>query len=396
LIFQILDNKTECFGVYVDGELVYENQNKNLDKTWAPSIHLKDKNVEYASLYCKGEGLSEVCPEDLQSEWITTSEKMKSFLVSFKQAKINLDDVCFYKLVPEQFLLEYCDLKTKIIDHVFKNKEKPKNYNFLKEIQSILLKISNQELNIDIKNMKPHLSTLRGRNFMRRIKTTKPYCDYNMFGTITGRLSTYPNSFPILTMDKNYRSILRPNNDWFLELDFNAAELRVLLALLGHEQPSTDLHEWNRKNIYRGIGTREEAKKRIFAWLYNSESRDSLSNRAYDRESIINKYWTGDMIETIFNRTIKSVDKHHALNYIIQSTTADLVLQQMIKIHDFLQNKKSFIAFCIHDSVVIDLADEDKKYVPELIDIFSKTGLGNFKANTGAGINFGNIRKLML
>tara|TARA_Y100000034_G_scaffold136823_1_gene216099 strand:- start:3666 stop:4856 length:1191 start_codon:yes stop_codon:yes gene_type:complete len=396
MLFQPLDNKNECFGIYANGKLAFHENFADLDKTWAPSSYLNSKDIEYAGLYCGGKTLTEICPENIKSKWIRVSNRMRAFMTSFEEAKINLDDICFYKLVPEQFLLEYFDLKNLITEHVFANYEKPKNYEFLSDLQCVLTAIEHQKLNLDLQMARRYITSLKGRNFLQKIRKIQPYCKYNIFGTVTGRLSTYPDSFPILTMDKNYRTIINPSNQWFLELDYNAAELRVMIALLGHKQPNTDLHEWNRKNIYRSLGTRDEAKKRIFAWLYDPRSKDFLSNKAYDRDSIIEKYWNGDTVENIFDRTIKSVDKHHALNYIIQSTTADLVLQQMIKIHDFLQNKKSFIAFCIHDSVVIDLADEDKKYVPELINIFSKTGLGNFKVNIGAGINFGDIRKLML
>ena len=75
------------------------------------------------------------------------------------------------------------------------------------------------------------------RNFLKKIKKTEPYIKYNIFGTKTGRLTTKPNSFPILTLKKEYRSILKPNNDLFVELDYNAAELRVLLTLMNVEQP---------------------------------------------------------------------------------------------------------------------------------------------------------------
>ena len=111
-----------------------------------------------------------------------------------------------------------------------------------------------------------------------------------------------------------------------LEFDFNAAELRVLLGLLGKEQPLEDLHGWNAQNVYCGT-TREKAKKRIFAWLYNPKSKDRLSNHVYEREAITKKYYRGNQVTTYFNRTIES-DKHHALNYIVQSTAADLFLSK--------------------------------------------------------------------
>ena len=169
--------------------------------------------------------------------------------------------------------------------------------------------------------------------------------------------------------------------------------MRVLLCLLEKEQPSEDLHLWNLKNIYQEIGDRQSAKERIFAWLYNSKSQDHLSNKFYDRQKIKDKYWNGTAIRTPFGRTILS-DEHHAINYLIQSTCADNVLQQLINIHKFVTDKRSNIAFTIHDSVVIDLANEDRNALMEMAEIFSNTKLGKYPVNISAGKNFGSMKRL--
>ena len=46
------------------------------------------------------------------------------------------------------------------------------------------------------------------------------------------------------------------------------------------------------------------------------------------------------------------------------------ILQKMIKIYDILDGKKSTVAFCIHDSIVIDLHADDKHLMKEIIDEF--------------------------
>ena len=192
----------------------------------------------------------------------------------------------------------------------------------------LLSDIRSRALHTDVTQVGYLLGTVRGQNFRRTLQTVRPICDYNAWGTVTGRLATNPNSFPILTMNKEFRRCVKPHNDWLVELDFNAAELRTLIALTGEEQPQIDIHEWNRENIYRNIGSREDAKKRIFAWMYNSKSEDFLSNRAYDKETVKNKYWDGSRVETDYGRVIENVDEHHALNYIVQSTTIDMVHEQ--------------------------------------------------------------------
>jgi hypothetical protein len=196
-----------------------------------------------------------------------------------------------------------------------------------------------------------------------------------------------------LTLDKDFRKILEPNNDLFVELDYNASELRTLLALSGKKQPPEDLHEWNSKNVYRGLLSREKSKKRIFAWLYNPSSKDYLSSLAYDRDTVVEKYFNGDRVTTFFDRTIPA-DDHHALNYIIQSTANDLLLRKLIELDEYLKDKKSYIAFSIHDSLVIDFDKDEQNLISDIAKIFSGTNFGDFKVNLSIGKNFGEMRRV--
>ena len=293
MFFQTLDDKSECVGYFSSGELFFGDLPDTATKTWNYSAHLKDRNIQYAKLYCGGKSLDEACPDHLRDEWDKINAKLKAHFRSFATAKISLLDHCFFDLVPRRFLLEFCDIKNQITEHVFETHSPPENYDFLVSLTKMVGEIKQNRLHINSAALKERLVEFRARQFARKLNKVEHACKYNVFGTKTGRLTTEKDSFPILTMDKDYRNVLSPANDWFVELDFNAAELRALLALLGEEQPHEDMHEWNLKNVYRGIGTREKAKKRIFAWLYNQESKDHLANRTYNRELIKKKYWNG-------------------------------------------------------------------------------------------------------
>jgi DNA polymerase I-like protein with 3'-5' exonuclease and polymerase domains len=105
---------------------------------------------------------------------------------------------------------------------------------------------------------------------------------------------------------------------------------------------------------------------------------------------VVQKYYKEGQVTTFFNRIIDS-DDHHALNYIIQSTAADLFLRQMIKVWEYLKDKKSNIAFCLHDSLVIDLHHDDQNIIQEIKELFADTELGCFKVNVSHGKNFGEM-----
>ena len=394
MLFQALDEKEKCIGIYVDGQ-IYKDLPEKITRTWKYSSFLKNFEVEYANILCQGKSLGEVCPDELRGDYDRIWSKLKAFYKSFAIAKISMQDHCFFDLVPEGFLKEFCMLKDKITQHVFDTYEKPSNYENMVKITSLVTDIKYQKLNIDLSVLNNDLADTRTKEFYKKIHRTEPYIKYNPFGTKTGRLTTQKHSFPILTMDKKFRKIIKPNNNWFVELDYNAAELRVLLGLLGEKQPPIDLHEYNALELFGGDITREEAKKRIFSWLYNPNSEDEVLSKLYDREAIKKEFWNGAEIETTYHRTIPS-DEYHALNYIIQSTCSDLILDKAIIISEMLQGKKTKIAFIIHDSIVLDYADEDGDFINDVYWEFMDTPFGRFKTNVAGGRNFGEMKELWI
>lgn len=391
MIFQTLDNKGECVGVFADGELFFGELPDGLTRTWSYAPYL-DEDVEYASLYCQGLSPDDVCPDSLKGEWTSVSKRMKAFLKSLKISKVSLEEVCFFDLVPERFLKEYFDLKSRISEHVFKTYAKPDNYDFLSELTKMITEVGENRLNLDFQGARDSLDTASLRTY-KKVQKALPYVRYNVFGTKTGRLSTKKRSFPVLNLDRRHRSIVKPDNDCFIELDFNAAELRTLLSLSGHKQPSGDLHEWNAKNIYGGLVTRDEAKKRIFSWLYNPSLRVKRASQFYSRDKILTEYWDGQVVRTPFGREIKA-DKDHALSYLLQSTCSDMVLRQAIKIHNLLKGRKSKLIFIVHDSIVIDCSAEDKQILDKLVSCFSETELGKFKVGVQMGKDYGSMREI--
>jgi len=393
MLFQALDEKKECVGIYIDGHIIYDQIPDNLSKTWAYSSFLEPRPVEYAQILVSGRSLEEVCPPQFKEEFDFVWSKMRAFYKSFYISKIDMQQNCFFDLLPEQFVRDFCDVKNKITKHVFDTYEKPENYELLKSIVSLTTDISHQRLNIDMEFLKKNYEDPRVRAFHSRVKKSNPYISYNAFGTKTGRLTTNKYSFPILTMDKKYRSIVNPNNDFFLELDYNAAELRVLIGLLDMPQPTQDIHSWNVLNLYNSSITRDQAKKNIFSWLYNPNSYDKILDKHYNREKVKSNYWDGKCVKNFYKRKIQS-DEYHSLNYIIQSTCSDLIMDRASKIKKILSQSESRIAFVIHDSIVIDFSKGDTRMINDIISEFSSTPFGTFLTNVSVGKNFGEMRSI--
>ena len=71
-----------------------------------------------------------------------------------------------------------------------------------------------------------------------------------------------------------------------------------------------------------------------------------------------------------------------------------MFLRRVIEIDKLLEGRKSKVAFMIHDSLVIDLAKEDRDLLEQIQNTFSNTELGTSKTNVSIGKNFGDMRKI--
>jgi len=393
MLFQALDDKKECIGVFAEGELHFDELPQDLTHTWSLSSSIDKEDIQYAKIYVEGKELGDVCPSHLQEDFERVHKKMLAFYRSFALSKVSLHEHCFYDLVPTRHLLEYYSIKTQITDWVFQNYQKPANHDFMVKVSRMVNNIAQQHFSVDKAALNRYAAEERVRHFRQRLGNNLQRVSYNPFGTITGRLTASKASFPILTLDKKFRNIIKPKNDWLVELDYNAAELRTLLGLSGTKQPEEDLHLWNMENIYDEGMTRPEAKEKIFSWLYNPKALDEKAETYYNRDKLVEKYYEEGKIRTPMGRTILS-EERTALNYLIQSTSSDIFLNSAYSIWEMLEGKKSEIRFLVHDSVLLDLSDEDKALLPEMIDKFSKTPLGKYKVGVSIGKSYGEMRKM--
>jgi len=393
LIFQIIDDKKDCYGVYIDGEILHTEIKDEFDKTWGYSDHLGDARIDLAQLYCGGKGLTEMCPPEIKDRFIARRDKLKAFVNSFITAKVNLQDICFYDLVPPQHIKHYYDLKNEISESVFENFTRPKNYTFLHDTTVMCYEIAQQELVLNRQLLKKYAKDdYKAFHLAQRFWSRKAFVNYNIFGTKTGRLGLHEGSFPILNLKKSHRRAVQPKWDYFVELDYNGSEIRTLLALSGQHQPKEDIHKWNMEHVFQDEVTRDVAKKRIFSWLYNSRS-NAIDSEYYDRQRVLGKYYKNGYVHTPFGRLIEA-DDFHALNYLLQSASSDNCITQVNLLHRFLRDKKSNVAFIIHDSVILDLHYDERHLLPQIREIFMDTKLGKFKTNMQVGTNLGKMQEI--
>ncbi|MAG26962.1 hypothetical protein CMI47_15595 [Candidatus Pacearchaeota archaeon] len=394
MIFQTLDDKSQCVGLYADGQLFFDDIPDEITKTWKYTGSLKDADVQYAWLMTQGASLMEAAPDHLRERLEHAQKRLRAYVRSFSLAKINLRDHCIFDLVPQDFLKEFCEIKNQITAHVFETYEKPECYDHLSRVHKLLFKLKYQNLNLNSTDCKRLFMSSIVHAHAKKLLAGPHHVDYNLFGTITGRLATYPNSFPILTLQRGLRKLIKPHNDWLISLDYNGAELRTLLALSAQEQPAEDIHEWNMKNIFELSLTREEAKTTIFSWLYNPDSKN-ITTDVYNRDTLLKEYYDNGYLTTPFGRHL-SVDRRRAFNYLIQSTTADIVLDRAVAIDKALEGTDSWVSHIVHDEIVLDMTDKDRKLIPEIKKLFATNMLDTFIVNLKAGRDYLDLKDLKL
>ena len=376
MILQTLDVKNNCQGIFHEGEFILEPQEHLISDyrlAWKHSPMLDDENFRYLFLSLKEEDLSPYSRDpDLFSAYRL---KMQAHQKAAITAKVSLEDECFFDLLPKHQLRKWFQIRQQALESLHESTKKEDDYEILHKAHVLATNIGRQDI---------HFSGKKGRVI------------YNIFGSATGRLTTKRGSVPVLTLKKEQRQLLKPQNDAFVELDLNAAEIRMLMALSGREQPHGDIHEWVVKNVFNGEIERSRAKVELFAWLYNPSSSKSRFDQIFSR-TIFRDFFDPEnqTLKTPFGRVL-TVDERKAQNYLLQSTTSDQVLENAYKIQKMLKDKRSTVAFTLHDSIILDMSQEDVIMLREIKEQFEETRWGRFVSTCAVGKDFGNLRELKI
>ena len=399
MLFQILDDKTECVGIYTDHQLYFDSDKfpSNLTATWSYVPSISDADIDYACLYLEGGPIVENIPEYLKDDWEDVDQKIQAFKNSLNLAKVDMDQNCFFDLVPTRFLSDWCEIKNKITAHILKHVKRPRRYDFYKHVSVMLGDISAQKIKVDRRYLSSYVNHPKLSNHAKSLLENDKRIAYKQFGTKTGRLTTKKGSFPILTLPQPLRKAIKPQNDFYVEIDFNGAEVRTLLGLLDKPQPTGDIHEFHLENIFNTLTSRREAKEAFFAWLYGSKKAANVEQSKqldtyYEKHKILNKFYNNGTVTTLFGKKIPNVSQHHALNYIVQSTTAELCLKQFLKVKYLLSRYgDSEVAFLIHDAIVLDMRKEDLGVLKDILKLTKSTNFGEFVVNVKKGKNLGEM-----
>jgi hypothetical protein len=260
-------------------------------------------------------------------------------------------------------------------------------------MSELLTDIKYRKLNIDLDLLKSQITNDETQRIYQTYHEVTPYIDYDLFGAVTGRLSA--KGFPILRFNKKHRHVLNPTNDFFVEMDFNAAEIRMAYALCGKEQPVGDVYEDINNTVYDGKLTRTQAKEKTIVWLYDEEGKDNRLESVFDKKKLLSKHYSNGFVHTPYGRKIE-VEERKAISYLLQSSFIDMFHRQVLKVREYLKNEKTFIPFMIHDCLYLDMSMADRKHIKHIVETFSDTEFGRYLVSVKAGKKLSEMKELKL
>jgi len=203
----------------------------------------------------------------------------------------------------------------------------------------------------------------------------KIYTQYNLY-TTTSRPSNTFNSvnFAALNKDDGERMCYQPENDMFIEMDFQGYHPRLIGEMVEWHFPKD-------KNTYSLLGellgvTQQEAKELTFKQLYGGVWSEYQYKPFFkDVNVFVDDMWDtyqfGGRYETE-NRTFISdadINKNKLFNYIVQSKETSTNVELLEKVLDYLKGKKTKIVLYTYDAFLFDYSKEDGDILQDIVDM---------------------------
>ena len=208
------------------------------------------------------------------------------------------------------------------------------------------------------------------------ISNGRIYTQYNLYTTTSRPSNTFNNiNFAALNKDNGERTCYKPENDKFVELDFQGYHPRLIGELV-------EWHFPNDRNTYVILGqllgvTQQEAKELTFKQLYGgvwSEYKDKpffkqvdmFIDEIWDTYQYDNSYSTANKI---FIRNDENITRNKLFNYIVQSYETSTNVELLKLVLNYLKDKKTKLILYTYDAFLFDYAEEDGNILQELTQI---------------------------
>lgn len=216
------------------------------------------------------------------------------------------------------------------------------------------------------------------------------YTSYNLYN-ITGRPTNSFNSvnFAAIPKKPEYRKCFMPQNDVFVEFDFDGYHLRLLAEQIGYELTSEPAHTQIARILFNKQHISNEeyntAKQLNFQAVYGTtpeEYKEFEFFKGIDTytKSIWNEYKDKGYViapisKKVFSSDLPDMYPKKLLNYIIQSLETSRNIYALKNCLEYLKTKQTSISLYVYDSILLDFSLKDgKETLNDLENILSENG----------------------
>ena len=235
----------------------------------------------------------------------------------------------------------------------------------------------------------------------RSLQNNKVYSSYNLYN-ITSRPTNAFNSINFLAFNKenSSRTAFIPQNDAFVEFDFDGYHIRLIADAMYTDIPQNQsIHEYLGKQYFNKEELTpeeyQEAKKITFRQMYNGVEEEYMYIEFFeDVYHTVRAMWTAytnnGFLELPNGRKLiqENANPQKLFNYYIQCLETVNNVKKLNKLKDYLKDKQSKVLLVVYDSILIDYAVSDGKGTLSHIKDILEEGGYKVKAKKGDNYNF--------
>lgn len=226
----------------------------------------------------------------------------------------------------------------------------------------------------------PFIELFKPNNVAYSIQDNIVYTYYNL-NNITSRPTNAFNSVNFAAIPKapEFRKAIIPQNDYFVEFDFDGYHLRLLCEQIGYTLTEESAHiQLARLYFGKEEITDEEytkAKQTNFHAIYGKIPPEYAFLEVFDKiEKYIGSLWKqfteqGYVEDPIsgkrFTKALPDMHPQKLMNYMMQSLETSRNILILKDVLGYLRDKKSKIALYTYDAIVFDFDKSDGKDVLE-------------------------------
>ena len=291
------------------------------------------------------------------------------------------------QLIPISKLYESCDKVYNQVKDIM-DYDIPSGFDFYnKTATNVFFLLEQSGLGVYYDN---YVEMFKPRNPLFNTLNNSVLTSYNLYNA-TSRPTNAFNSvnFAAIPKSTEHRKCFRPQNDVFLEFDFDGYHLRLLCDEIGYELTDESAHKQLAKHYFRKEEISDDeyiqAKQINFHAIYGKIPEKYAHLEVFTKiKNFVDKLWegyenNGEILAPIskkpFTKSLKDMNPQKLMNYVMQSLETSRNILILKEVLQYLKDKKTNLVLYTYDALLFDFhKDDGKNTLEEIEKILQETG----------------------